>query len=298
MRQITARTITAVAWLTISLSLGFWWTIMGLRQAKDLADLQVKFEGQLTKEIVNNLQRKDRMIKMEGGFFLLLLTVGGFMLIFMSIKDEKRNQMLKDFFATVSHEMKTPLASLRLQAESLIDYIKNKSQKKILTRLITDIQRLELQMEKALYLASISRSESLFITENTVQSILLPLLEYDQNIKFKGNHEIILICDKKATESMIKNLVENSFQHGKATLVEIDAKELDTWVCLEICDNGKGFSGEKAHIGELFYKHTALSGSGIGLYLVKTLMKKMNGKVEFCFPNSGFCVKLYFPKKK
>jgi signal transduction histidine kinase len=297
MKQITGRTLSAIAWLAISLSLGLWWTIMGLRQAADLASLQGQFQGQYQEDIIRNLDRKHRMIKMEGAFFLVLIIGGGFMLIFMSIRDEKRNQMIKDFFATVSHEMKTPLASLRLQAESLADSIKNKSQKKFIDRLISDTQRLELQMEKALYLASISRSESLFITENTIREILFSILGYYENVEFRGNPDLKMICDKKATESMIKNLVENSFNHGEASLVKIDTKEMGNWVCLEITDNGKGFKGKREHLGELFFKHTALSGSGIGLYLVSTLMQKMKGKVEFIIPKIGFTVRLFFPKE-
>lgn len=297
MKQITGRTLAAIAWLMISLSLGLWWTIMGLRQAADLASLQEQFRGQLQEDIITNLDRKNRMIKMEGAFFLVLIVGGGFMLILMSIRDEKRNQLIKDFFATVSHEMKTPLASLRLQAESLADSVRSKAQKRVLDRLISDTQRLELQMEKALYLASLSRSESLFITENTIRDILFSILGYYDKVDFAGNPEIRIVCDKKATESMIKNLVENSFHHGEASKVEIEVIELEKWVCLEIRDNGKGFTGKKDQVGELFFKHTSLSGSGIGLYLVRTLMKKMKGKVEFNFPETGFSVKLFFPRK-
>jgi signal transduction histidine kinase len=45
-------------------------------------------------------------------------------------------------------------------------------------------------------------------------------------------------------------------------------------------DFGKKFTGDINHLGELFYKHNSSKGSGIGLYLIKNLLRKMNGKLE------------------
>ncbi|MCX8000875.1 MAG: sensor histidine kinase, partial [Leptospiraceae bacterium] len=155
------RVLASIAWLCLSLSLGIWWTVMGLRHAQDIAILEQKIST--PSEALSKLERKSKMIKYEGISFLVLIALGGFTLIAMSFRDEKRNRMIRDFFATISHEMKTPLASLRLQAESLNELIKNKNHKKLLERLISDTQRLELQMEKAMYLASITRAESLYV---------------------------------------------------------------------------------------------------------------------------------------
>ncbi len=287
------RILASIAWLCTSLSFGIWWTIMGLRQAQDIANLEKKI-AKSEQTIILQLERKSRMIKYEGASFLLLIAIGGATLIFMSFQDEKRNRIIKDFFATVSHEMRTPLASLRLQAESLNELVKNKSHKKLLERLISDTQRIELQMEKAVYLASITRSESLYISNYSIKEILTSILVYYENVIFQGDEELFIKCDKKAMESIFKNLIENAFHHGEATQVIIKAFRNEEKIILDISDNGKGFQGNKKRIGKLFFKHTSSSGSGIGLYLVQSLIRKMGGKVEFLFPECGFVVRIYF----
>lgn len=284
------RVLASIAWLCLSLSLGIWWTVMGLRHAQDIAILEQK--SSTPSKAFSKLERKSKMIKYEGISFLVLIALGGFTLIAMSFRDEKRNRMIKDFFATISHEMKTPLASLRLQAESLNELIKNKNHKKLLERLISDTQRLELQMEKAMYLASITRAESLYVSTYTIRDVLSGILGYYENVMFDGDLELRIQCDKKAMESILKNLIENALHHGEASLVVIKTLSDKNRTCIEIQDNGKGFQGNPKKIGKLFLKHTPQSGSGIGLYLVKTLVKKMKGKVTFEFPSRGFVVRI------
>jgi signal transduction histidine kinase len=106
MRQSHSRLLLGFLWLTLSISLGVWWTVMGLKQANQVAELKSYLGAR--EESVATLERQSRMIKMEGGFFMFLLIVGGSTLIFLSQKDLERTQMLKDFFATLTHEMKTP----------------------------------------------------------------------------------------------------------------------------------------------------------------------------------------------
>ncbi|MCB1159690.1 MAG: sensor histidine kinase, partial [Leptospiraceae bacterium] len=113
------RLIAASAWLLLTLSLGFWWMIIGLRQAKLVFALQEALGGNIAKESQQRLKRYSLMITTEGGFFLLLLGTGGITLIYLSYRDMQNTRVLKEFFSTVSHEMKTPLASIRLQVESL-----------------------------------------------------------------------------------------------------------------------------------------------------------------------------------
>lgn len=292
---MTPRILASIAWLCISLSLGTWWTIMGLRQAQDMAELEKKV-SKSEEEVILHLNRKLRMIKYEGVSFLMLITLGGMTLIFMSFRDERKNQMIKDFFATVSHEMKTPLASLRLQAESLSELIRNKAHKRLLERLISDTQRLELQMEKAMYLASITRSESLYISKYSIKEILNSILIYYENVIFQGDANLLVQCDKKAMESILKNLLENAFHHGQASQVIVKTFQTEDKIVLEVSDNGKGFQGNKKKIGKLFFKHTTQSGSGIGLYLVQSLVRKMGGRVEFLFPNYGFTARFFLKK--
>jgi signal transduction histidine kinase len=62
--------------------------------------------------------------------------------------------------------------------------------------------------------------------------------------------------------------------------VEIKAVKKNHFVEVIYDDHGSKFNGDVSHLGELFYKHNSSKGSGIGLYLIKNLMRKMQGHFE------------------
>ena len=293
-KSISFRVVLGILWLILSISLGSWWAIIVIRQSESIALLKSNSGLSTNSESIEFIEKQHRMIHSEALFFLFLISVGGLSLILLSVRDVRRNQMIKDFFATVTHEMKTPLASLRLQAESLSDMISSKKESNLIKRLITDSGRLELQMDKALYLASISRSETLFTESILLEDFLQNLKTYYDEVEFKCENSIKILADRRALESIFKNIIENALFHGEANKILINTEKINDSIRTTIQDNGKGFQGDTNKIGLLFHRHNSRSGSGVGLYLVKTLMKGMKGKVDFQNSN-GFKVILNFP---
>ncbi|MCE9501159.1 MAG: HAMP domain-containing histidine kinase [Leptospira sp.] len=289
------RVIFSLLWLLLTVSIGFWWLNLGLRQAELVAELKNAIGGKLAESSMEVLNRQNRMLKTEGVFFLAMLFTGGVFIIWFSYKDYERSRMIKEFFATVTHEMKTPLASLRLQVESLEEDLKDKTHKKILKRLINDSVRIESQMDKALYLASINRSETLYLNHYELKEILDNLKADWEIVNADIPEDLVIVADKRALESIFRNLFENSVAHGKATKVHVSAEALGDVAKIEISDNGTGFGGKISDLTIPFLRHSASSGSGIGLYLVRKLISKMNGKIEFVNPDSGFKVTLNLP---
>jgi len=295
MQSISIRVIIGILWLTLSVSLGTWWAIIGMRQTENIAQLMKTTGINSDSEALAYIEKQHRMIRSEGIFFLLLITGGGLSLIFMSVRDVRRNRLIKDFFATVTHEMKTPLASLRLQAESLEELLSSNRHKTLVKRLINDSGRLELQMDKALYLASISRSEKLYAENIHIKEIYTQLEVYFENLEFTGEANYSISGDRRALESIFRNLIENSFNHGEALKVEINSILKDDFAHIILQDNGNGFRGDLNKIGKLFFRHNSRSGSGVGLFLVKTLVSKMKGKVGFSNTSIGFKVEIILP---
>lgn len=295
MQSVSLRIVSGLLWLILSISLGSWWAINGFRQSESIALLKTSSGVSSNSEALEYIEKQHRMIRSEGIFFLILISGGGLAIIIMSVRDVKRNKMIKDFFATVTHEMKTPLASLRLQAESMEDLMKSPLEQKLLKRLISDTTRLELQMDKALYLASISRAEIMFVEAVSLFQILNHLkLDYE-NLIISGE-DYSIMGDKRALESIFRNLTENAFHHGQATRLDIYIKPIENMVRISLEDNGIGFKGDTEKIGTLFHRHNSRSGSGVGLFLVKTLVSKMHGNVTFkSEPNRGFHVELTLP---
>jgi len=295
MQSISIRVIMGILWLALSVSLGTWWAIIGMRQTENIAQLMKTTGINSDSEALAYIEKQHRMIRSEGIFFLLLITGGGLSLIFMSVRDVRRNRLIKDFFATVTHEMKTPLASLRLQAESLEELLSSNRHRTLVKRLINDSGRLELQMDKALYLASISRSEKLYAENIQINEIYGQLEVYFENLEFIGETNYSISGDKRALESIFRNLIENAFNHGEAQKVEINTILKDDFAHIKLQDNGNGFRGDINKIGKLFFRHNSRSGSGVGLFLVKTLVSKMKGKVSFSNTSTGFKVEIILP---
>src|SRR5437763_797187 len=101
----------AIVWILLTVSLATWWMIFGLEQARRLRDLQ----GPQAQA----LQTVQRMLVWEGGSFIALLLVGGVALLISVRAEQKRQREIEAFFMAFTHDLKTALASLQLQAESL-----------------------------------------------------------------------------------------------------------------------------------------------------------------------------------
>lgn len=286
----------AIVWLLVTVSLGVWWFLLGLKLTNTVAGLSAKLNS--SSESLSILERQSRMIKMEGTFFLLMLFLGGVTLIWFSYRETRRNKLIHDFFSTVTHEMKTPLASLRLQAESLQEEMPSLNENKLIHRLLMDSVRIESQMNRAMYLASLTKSEILYIEKANVREIFLSIGEDFPELKIDLSRleNVFVSADRKALESIFKNLAENSLKHGKARVLEvISEKQKSNRILITISDNGTGFDGKYKVLGIPFYRHGSTSGTGIGLYIIKKLMKKMKGDMRIVPQKIGFRVDLNFP---
>ncbi|RHX89277.1 sensor histidine kinase [Leptospira stimsonii] len=293
------RILFAVVWLLVTFSLGVWWFLLGLKLTNMIAELSTKLGGAAGTENLLILERQSRMIKMEGHFFLAMLVLGGSTLIWLSYKDALRNKLIHDFFSTVTHEMKTPLASLRLQAESLQEELPNPSENKLISRLLMDSVRIESQMNRAMYLASLTRSEILYIEKTNLKEVIDSIRDDFPNLKIDVSRmeNLNVAADRKALESIFKNLAENAIKHGRATeLFVVSERQKAGEIRINVIDNGSGFDGKYKTLGIPFNRHTSTSGTGIGLYIIKKLMKKMKGRMEIVPLNSGFRVDLILPE--
>ena len=104
------------------------------------------------------------------------------------------------------------------------------------------------------------------------------------------------MVDARALESILTNLVQNSVTHGRATQVEVSVRqEGDGRLRVRVADNGCGFQGDTNKLGKLFVRHARSSGSGVGLYIARELLRRMNGAISF--QNAGgFVAELDFPE--
>lgn len=282
-------TSLTLIWSALVLALGFWWLYLIIK-------LGEKVDG-LTEE--NVTAKMITLAKWEGSTFLLLLVGLSTTLLFFYFKDMKKNHALSAFFSGVTHELKTPLASIRLQTEALIDLAnasKNENLQKVTNRLVEDTINLETQMDKVLQLSRLERGGRLSVRVFPLQKKIKNLVtkfSHNLDVKWKlPNENLEALVDEYAIEVIIKNLLENTKRHSSGQSVSIELEKKDDYVVFTYCDQGQ-FKGDWKKLGTLFYKFNSAKGSGIGLYLIKGLMRALDGKARFN-DKDGFCAKLYF----
>ncbi|MFZ4713495.1 MAG: sensor histidine kinase [Bacteriovoracaceae bacterium] len=270
-----------ILWMTTILALGVWWLF-----------LLVKFSTILnaSNQLPSGVNFV-RLVKYEGGSFLLLLILISSTLIYLYFQELKQTNSVRAFFASLTHELKTPLASMRLQAEVMHDLIENNMLDSVhdyAHRLIDDGKRLELEMDKILHLSRVQRGGRLNITA-------IDLSRYGKNLLQKNYPELkvhwagaedekSILADDFALSLVLRNLVDNSIKHCSTPNITFQLEEHAKGIRLIYSDGGV-FTGKIKKLGTLFYKHNSPKGSGIGLYLIKELMRQMHG--EFSVTNGS-----------
>ena len=275
-------------WVVFTVTLTAWWLIFGLRQL-DLIN-------QLNLENAVQLNRHYQMLLWEGGILIASLIGGGLALFYFARREQKRHAQVEEFFAAFTHDAKTALASLRLQAESLQEDFAN-APNPLLDRLLRDTLRLQLQLENSLFLVNLTRGK-FFLEPISLSSCIDNLRRHWPDLTIGQHGDAMVFADARALESVLTNLIQNSVTHGRATeiviVVESDEKNR---LSLQVADNGRGFAGDFNQLGRLFVRHGRGSGSGVGLYIVRQLIKRMNGTIAFDHAgNGGFVAHLDLPE--
>ncbi len=108
------KVMLAIFWLAFTVALASWWLIFSLRQLDQLQQLTASINN-----AASDSHHYYSMLMWEGGVLISLLVVGGVALISYIWRERRRHRQSEEFFAAFTHDAKTALASLRLQAESL-----------------------------------------------------------------------------------------------------------------------------------------------------------------------------------
>jgi signal transduction histidine kinase len=257
-----------VASLTLLvLALGVWWLY--------LLTVLSRMIGPTSSGVIN-------MVKWEGSTFLLLILASSLTLMYLYARDLKKTRALQALFASLTHELKTPLASMRLQAEVIRDLIADETHdheqlKNLTTRLIQDTTKFEHELDKGLQLSRVEKDGALSLSAIDLARFVRKFItRYDLPIVLEG--ESVVMADEMALTMILRNLLENTQRHNPQTkkiLIRLNS------ATLLYDDHGPVFQGERKKLTQLFYKHDSKKGTGIGLYLVKQLMEAMQGSIQF-----------------
>ncbi|MCB9091668.1 MAG: HAMP domain-containing histidine kinase [Halobacteriovoraceae bacterium] len=286
---------TTIVWIVVMLSLGIWWTYLLTTMAEILE------ENQIALSFSANLYQ---MFKWEGIFFIILLVAISMMVFYLLHQDVKKSNALQAFFASLTHELKTPLANIRLQSEILGDQFKDDPEeniKKTIHRLTTGSYELEDQFDNMLQLSRLENSGTLNLESfnfNRFLKNIINSLPYSQmSVDYKSAPDNLdILADEFALKVIFRNLFQNTIRHNKSDeyKVEIQAQKHGDTLQVNYYDHGRDFTGDPKKLGNLFYKHKSSQGSGIGLYIVNKLISQMGGRLEIQLINKKLHFKLFF----
>lgn len=230
--------------------------------------------------------------------FLLLASVLALFIFTVKnlIKQQKQVAVLHTVVDNISHEFKTPIATLKIAAKAL----KKDWNPETLPLIDRQISRLESLMKQ---LHKDEGGQILFIQPEDWAFFIQDLAFTYPEITFDSEINVTrkLPFDKSLLETIIKNLCENSVKYG-ASLVKVNITDLHENLTIEIADNGEGIEKkEQKNIFEKFYRIQAnnihnTKGLGLGLYFVKKIIDQYKGKIEVISqPKAGTLFKINLP---
>lgn len=244
--------------------------------------------GTLAEELVRN----QKMLMWEGATLMLSLFLGAAALLYFVIRDRRQSEQLMQFFLAFSHELKTPIATVRLYAETLTSKLKGAENIMLGKELMREADRLSLQLENSLALAQIQEAR-LYSEKLSLKELIRPLRAEFEKLSIHLTEDAEVIADSQALTTILRNLLRNASIHGKATEIRIAPENNDlSRVIITFSDNGKGLQGDRSLLGKKFQRLYRGSGTGIGLYLSKELADKMGGELAFPSTPEGFHVTL------
>ena len=214
-------------------------------------------------------------------------------------------QVQKRFIADAAHQMKTPLAGMRMQSElalrqvsrdeiqlSLEQLSKSSESATRLVNQLLALARAENQSPQSTPLTAIDLSElARSVVQDWVQSAFARRIDLGFE---EANHPVLMLGDATMLREMINNLIDNALRYtqenGRVT-VRIRADEERKLAILEVEDNGPGIApAERTHVFERFYRilGSQVEGSGLGLAIVREIAQQHGAGIDiFSNPRSN-----------
>ena len=282
---------------------GFYFRITDMKGnfQEDLIFDPIKNEARL-KYIYGKLTREKRFrVTKIVGIYALAITaflLGLYFMIDNILSKRKINRMKEDFISSVSHELKTPIAAVRMLAETLKrGKVKEESRKdQYYEMIMRESDRLTKFINKILDFARIEKGGKIFYFEKSdIKDLLKTALDIykdeaqDENLKLSLNTEssdVYADIDKDAIMQVVLNLMDNAYKYSKEEKsITLNLRKSSKDIFIEVQDKGVGIPKEDIEkVFEKFYRVDKYStgkvkGSGLGLSFVKSVIDAHSGKI-------------------
>jgi len=299
----------------VVLTQAVWWIVFMARLVDEKVELAELFGAD--REFLDQMHEQEiirqMMIGSEGIFFLVLVLVGAWLIYRTLKKTEELGYQQQNFLLAVTHELKTPIASIMIYLNSLASpKISDDQKKQIIPRMSEDLKRLEKLVDNILEAGRFERGQFKINNDNfdlielikdRIEIIQKAYITRDLKINFTNDEPIRMVGDQQALRGAVEAVIENAIKYNQDNpVVDISVKDENEMIILVISDNGVGMDKhEQNKIFERFYRvgsemNRQKAGSGLGLYLCREIIKAHGGQIDVYSEGHGkgsrFTIKL------
>jgi signal transduction histidine kinase len=235
-----------------------------------------------------------------GVVFFPVIIVGVILNTIFLVREVRRNEQQDSFLNAITHELKTPITSIRLYLETLQRRpIEDEQRQQFYQIMLEDTQRLMGTVEQVLRAARVTQKNAVL---NRAQVEIGPLVQ-DAVVLARARHHLssqaliweldgkpaehlLTIGDREALSTALSNVIDNAVKYSPVDpkiRVEVVTPDLEhVRICVQ--DNGLGIPrGELKRIFKRFYRVVAgpalqVKGSGLGLFIVRTIAQRHGGR--------------------
>lgn len=266
----------------------------------------------LKAELDRKLSHRIWMVLGEGAVFVFILQLGFYAVRKSIAKELTLAEQQKNFLLSITHELKSPLAAIKLQLQTLnARELPEEKKKQLYERSLKDADRLQKLVENLLLVNRLESGKVPLAKEQMdLGALIMDLIRTSYadelekgKIELSLQPDIHLNVDSLAIQSVVSNLVDNALKYAPGSVIAIDLKYSDE-VILSVSDKGPGIPEDhRQRIFERFFRlgseDTRMTkGTGIGLYLTRSLVQLHGGSISVrANQPSGAVFTVTLPKK-
>jgi len=281
-----------------------WWEVLLTRQTSQLAEEQKNISAlhfankNLLEENLQQIEnKKNHQLWMhvgEGTVFLILVSLGVLKIYNTRKKENELARLQNNFLLSITHELKSPLASVKLQLQTMQKHnLEEAVRNKLVQKALADNERL-LRMIDNVLLASkaenennVLRLEKINLFEALTKLVDQAFEENKSRIKIESAESVFIDADEQFISIIFSNLIENGLKYSPVnSMIEINMQSQNNKTVVLVKDSGAGISDtEKENVFKKFYRigneeTRSAKGTGLGLFITKNLCDLHNIQIS------------------
>ncbi len=286
-----------------------WWSILLLHKNEEAFQANVKLLQAQTlpgstayqttdayQQLKKRYEAERLMIISEGSVYMVLLVLGAWQIRHSFRKEMELNNQQRNFLLSITHELKSPLASTKasLQTLRMRKDLASEQVDLLLKNSMGDMDRLQKLVENILFASKIENekyrlpAETFSLSELAKEIYTKFSTESGNNRKLSSSIEngIIVQSNRMAMSSVLLNLLENAVKYSdNGTAISLQIKRMQNLAHVIVSDEGNGIPDEeKKKIFQKFYREGSeetrrTKGTGLGLFIVEKVVKMYNGSI-------------------